>query len=116
MWYHLIKLTIEANIWALKDLGVQKIIAVTAVGGITALLSPGTIVIPHQIIDYTYGRENTFFDGTIKSLEHIDFTQPYNSDLRTRLIEAAEKKKLKLLMKEFMQRLRDQDLRLQRKF
>jgi len=91
------KINYRANIWALKDLGVQKIIAVTAVGGITALLSPGTIVIPHQIIDYTYGRENTFFDGTIKSLEHIDFTQPYNSDLRTRLIEVARKEKIKII-------------------
>ncbi len=91
------KINYRANIWALKDLGVERIIAVTAVGGITSLSSPGTTIIPHQIIDYTYGRENTFFDGTVNSLEHIDFTQPYNSNLRTRLIEAAHKEKIKII-------------------
>jgi len=91
------KINYRANIWALKDLGVKKIISVTAVGGITALSSPGTIVIPHQIIDYTYGRENTFFDGAVNPLEHVDFTQPYNSDLRDRLIAAAQKENIKII-------------------
>ena len=66
----------RANIQALKDCGAAEIIAVNAVGGITPALAPGRIVIPAQIIDYTWGREHTFQDEAARPVKHIDFTRP----------------------------------------
>ena len=56
------KLNFRANIWALKNVGVGRVIAVAAVGGIATDAGPRRIVIPHQVIDYTYGRSQTFFE------------------------------------------------------
>jgi len=78
-----------ANIWALHSVGVSEVIAVGAVGGITPQCTVGKIVIPDQIIDYTYARQHTFFDGTPNKVEHIDFSEPYSAALRERLISAA---------------------------
>lgn len=78
-----------ANIWALKNVGIEKIIAVGVVGGIHADCTDGSIVVPDQIIDYTHDRESTFFDGGADPVEHIDFTYPYNSALREALINGA---------------------------
>ncbi len=80
----------RANIWALQAQGVCTIVAVAAVGGITDALLPGTLVVPDQIIDYTHGREATYFDGLSKSLAHIDFTQPFSTTLRKRLLRAGK--------------------------
>ncbi|MCX8086408.1 MAG: S-methyl-5'-thioinosine phosphorylase [Rhodocyclaceae bacterium] len=81
----------RANLWALvKAAGAREIISVASVGGIRADLSPGTLVVPHQIIDYTYGRPQTFFDGGEAPVAHIDFTEPYDAALRERLLCAAE--------------------------
>ncbi|MCX7960457.1 MAG: S-methyl-5'-thioinosine phosphorylase [Burkholderiales bacterium] len=79
----------RANIWALKEQGVEGVISVASVGGIRADFGPGTLVIPHQIIDYTWGRRNTFFDGPGDPVVHIDFTEPYAPALRARLLAAA---------------------------
>ncbi len=79
----------RANIWALKQVGVSSIISVASVGGIRADLGPGSLVVPHQIIDYTWGRRGTFFDGGDTSVVHVDFTQPYDPELRRILLEAA---------------------------
>ena len=81
----------RANIQALKDCGAAAIIAVNAVGGITPALTPGRIVIPAQIIDYTWGREHTFQGEARRPVKHIDFTRPYTEALRQRLIAAATK-------------------------
>ncbi len=89
------KINYQANIWGLKQLGVTEIIAVAAVGGITADMPPSHIAIPDQIIDYSYGREHTFFAENLDTVTHIDFTFPYNQPLRNRLIEAATKANLK---------------------
>jgi 5'-methylthioinosine phosphorylase len=78
----------RANLWALKEQGAQRIISVAAVGGIRADLLPGVIVLPDQIIDYTYGREFTYFDGRDCSVTHIDFTQPYSQVLRQQILDA----------------------------
>ena len=51
----------RANLWALKEIGIENIISVAAVGGITPEMSPGRIAFPHQIIDYTWSRHHTFF-------------------------------------------------------
>ena len=52
----------RANLWALKEVGVDIILAANVVGGISESMAPGVLVIPDQIIDYTWGREHTFFD------------------------------------------------------
>ena len=79
-----------ANIWGLKQLGVERIIAVAAVGGITTSMAPGHIAIPDQIIDYSYGRKHTFFADDNFPLTHIDFSFPYHAKLRAELIAAAQ--------------------------
>ncbi len=79
----------RANIWALSKRGAVGIISVASVGGIRADLKPGDVVIPHQIIDYTWGRKSTFFEGQDCGVTHVDFTEPYDANLRRRLVEAA---------------------------
>lgn len=88
------KINYLANIWGLKQLGVAQIIAVAAVGGITPEMEPAHIAIPDQIIDYSYGREHTFFAAD--TVNHIDFTYPYNQTLRAHLITAAAKANIKV--------------------
>ena len=84
------KINYRANIWALKSVGVTDVIAVAAVGGIHKDTPPEKIVIPDQVIDYTYGRNHTFFEDDLSEVTHIDFTYPYNESLRKRLIQAAK--------------------------
>jgi 5'-methylthioadenosine phosphorylase len=79
----------RANIWALREGGATEIVSVASVGGIRADLGPGTLVIPHQIIDYTWGRPATFFEGGDVPVSHIDFTRPYSEPLRQKLLAAA---------------------------
>ena len=84
------KITYRANIWGLKHLGVENIIAVAAVGGITPEMAPAHIAIPDQIIDYSHSRLHTFFEDENYPVTHIDFTYPYNRALRAALIIAAK--------------------------
>ncbi len=91
------RINYRANIFALKSLGISEIIALAAVGGIAADCKPETIVIPDQVIDYSWGREHTYYDGVENKddvarnkVEHIDFTQPFDDNLRQRVISAAE--------------------------
>lgn len=79
----------RANLWALKQAKADAVVSVASVGGIRADLVPGTLVIPHQIIDYTWGRRSTFFEGPDQPVHHIDFTHPYDQGLRERLLGAA---------------------------
>ena len=86
----------RANIWALKESGVKRIVALAAVGGISDHLAPGSIVIPDQIIDDTWGRAHTFFDGPaiggmIAGVKHIDFSRPFSEAMREKIIAAANK-------------------------
>lgn len=80
----------RANIYALHMQGVTEIAAIAAVGGIHANLTPGVIAIPHQMIDYTYGREHTYHDGIDKPVKHIDFTRPYCDNMRSKWLTAAK--------------------------
>ncbi len=82
------KVNYRANIWALQQVGVKQIIAVNAVGGIRADWPPGSLVVPAQLIDYSYGREPSFYDGRDGRLEHVDFTEPYSPQLREKLLQA----------------------------
>ena len=85
------KINYRANLAALAKLKVDQILSITAVGGISPEASPRAIVIPEQIIDYTYGREQTFYDGVDKQVEHIDFTYPFCTSTRAEVIGAAKR-------------------------
>ncbi len=80
----------RANLWAIRDLGARRVVAVNSVGGIAPELGPGVIAIPDQIIDYTWGRKHTFFEGPEAPVKHVDFTHPYCADTRKLLALAAE--------------------------
>ncbi|MGH1536898.1 MAG: S-methyl-5'-thioinosine phosphorylase [Gammaproteobacteria bacterium] len=90
------KINYRANIWALKSVAVTDVIGVAAVGGIHKDIPPKKIVIPDQIIDYTYGRKHTFFEDDLPEVTHIDFTKPYNEILRERLIIAARESNINI--------------------
>lgn len=79
----------RANIWALSDIGVEHVIAVAAVGAIADIPCP-SLIIPDQIIDYTYGRRHTFYDAETKEVKHVDFSYPYCQELRATLIKAGQ--------------------------
>ncbi len=82
----------RANIWALAKVAkATQIVSVASVGGIRADLAPGAVVVPHQIIDYTYGRNNSFFEGGDSQVVHVDFTHPYDAKLRANLLESAQR-------------------------
>jgi 5'-methylthioadenosine phosphorylase len=80
----------RANIWALSQLQIDGILSVASVGSIRPDLKLGELVVPDQILDYTHGRESTFFEGESQAVQHIDFTWPYNQALRTALCMAAD--------------------------
>ena len=79
----------RANLWALKQAGAADVISVASVGGIRNDIWPGMLLVPHQIIDYTWGRAATFFEGPGAPVNHIDFTEPYSRAMRERVLEAA---------------------------
>jgi 5'-methylthioadenosine phosphorylase len=85
------KVNYRANIWALREYRVEYIVSVASVGGISADFTPGALALPDQIIDYTHGREFTYFGGTDRSVVHVDFTQPFCEALRVRLLAAAKR-------------------------
>jgi 5'-methylthioadenosine phosphorylase len=78
----------RANLWALKEQGASAVLAVASVGGIRDVL-PGQLVLPHQLIDYTSGRAQTFFDGGDQQVVHVDFTHPYSERLRALCLAGA---------------------------
>ena len=79
----------RANIWALREAGAKEVVAIATVGGIHKDFGPGVLVLPDQIIDYTWGRASTFSQGPGAPVRHIDFTEPYSSLLRQRVLDAA---------------------------
>jgi 5'-methylthioadenosine phosphorylase len=80
----------RANLWALHSRGVRRVLAVATVGGIAANLKPGTIAVPEQIIDYTWGRKSTYFEGSEQPVTHVDFTHPYDAGMRKLALAAAK--------------------------
>jgi len=72
----------RANIWALREKQVTRIIAVCTVGAIDARLASGSLALPDQIIDYTWGRPSTYFEGAEQPVTHIDFTYPFCEETR----------------------------------
>jgi 5'-deoxy-5'-methylthioadenosine phosphorylase len=79
----------RANLWALKEEGVEGVVSVASVGGIRKGLAPGSLMVPDQIIDYTWGRPSTFYEGAASLVTHVDFTEPYSGPLRARILAAA---------------------------
>jgi 5'-methylthioadenosine phosphorylase len=84
----------RANIWGFKNLGVERIFAVNAVGAINKAMTPGDIVIPDQCIDLTHGRASTFYEGD--EVVHIDLTDPYCGELRGVLLRSGKERDVDL--------------------
>ncbi len=76
----------RANLWVLKELGATRVVATATVGGIDRSLRVGDLVVPSQIVDYTYGREQTYV-GSMK-INHFDLTSPFDATLRNALLRA----------------------------
>ena len=83
------RINYRANIDGLKQLGVDGIIAINAVGGIDPALPPGSLVVPDQLIDYTWGRAHSFSDDAASPLLHVEFAHPFEGRLRKALLVAA---------------------------
>ncbi|MDD4753895.1 MAG: S-methyl-5'-thioadenosine phosphorylase [Desulfitobacteriaceae bacterium] len=80
----------RANIWALKELGVERILATAAVGSLNEVMEPGHFVLVDQFLDFTKNRQNTFYDGGEMGVVHTDMTNPYCPHLREVLAESAQ--------------------------
>ena len=78
----------RANLWLLKQMGAERVAATYTVGSIDSGLVPGDLVLPHQVIDYTWGRAHTFDESGGR---HVDFTEPFDAGLRLAAAEAAER-------------------------
>jgi 5'-methylthioadenosine phosphorylase len=88
------KVNYRANLYALKQIGVQRIIATNAVGGINSEYNPGDLSVPEDIIDMTKSRAGTFFDSS--PVTHIDVSQPYCPELRSTLLDSSRNTKVKV--------------------
>ena len=78
----------RANIFALKSLGIEKIISISACGSLREDFAPGDIVIPDQIFDFTKNRKRTFFDSGL--VAHVGSANPFCHDLSTALYNAVQ--------------------------
>ena len=83
------KVNYRANLAALKQLGATRVLALNTVGGITDAFGPRVLACPDQLIDYTWGRESSFWDGQGEAL-HVDFGQPYSPAFRGQVLAAAQ--------------------------
>ncbi|MBS0194940.1 MAG: S-methyl-5'-thioinosine phosphorylase [Proteobacteria bacterium] len=91
------KVNYRANLWLLREAGVRRVLAVNAVGGITQRFGPRVLGLPDQLIDYTWGRAASFWDGADGDLLHVDMTDPYTPSLRTAVHAAAREVKIPLV-------------------
>ncbi len=82
------KINYRANLWALKSLGVEAVLSSSAVGGLRAGYGPSTFVVTDQLIDRTWGRTDTFFDGTTAGVQHLPASEPFCPVLRSLLARA----------------------------
>ncbi len=88
------KINYRANMWGFREIGVERILSVNAVGGISSVLKPGDMVIPDQIIDMTHGRAATFYEED--EVVHVDFTDPYCPELRQAIFLSGEEARAEL--------------------
>jgi 5'-methylthioadenosine phosphorylase len=82
----------RANIWAMRDLGVKRIIAPSAVGSLKEDMKPGDLVIPDQFIDFTKGRQYSFYDGGV--VGHFSLADPFCPELSWLCVETARSLKI----------------------
>jgi len=80
------KVNYRANIYAMKLAGVTSIISISAVGSLQELIAPGDFVLVNQFVDFTKGREATFFDGPV--VAHVSMADPVCCSLHQRLVDA----------------------------
>jgi len=83
------RINYRANVQALGDARVDRILALAAVGGIAEDCAPRVLCVPDQIIDYTHGRDGSFYDGSDGGVVHVDFSFPFSEPLRRLLLESA---------------------------
>lgn len=81
----------RANIAGLADFGIRTIVGLNTVGVISGKAAPGTIAVPADLVDYTWGREASFFNGKDEGLQHIDFSEPFSGSLRRQLVSAGRR-------------------------
>ena len=81
------RINFRANLWAMKEIGVTRIIGPAACGALKPELRPGTFVVCDQFVDRTHGRDDTFYDGP--QTTHVSAADPYCADLRRILVESA---------------------------
>lgn len=86
----------RANVWALAETGVTRILAVNAVGGIADTMVPGALAVPDQVIDYTHGRKHTFFEGG-EPVTHVDFTEPFCPRARRLILDAGRAARISVI-------------------
>ncbi|MEK6805537.1 MAG: S-methyl-5'-thioinosine phosphorylase [Pseudomonadota bacterium] len=91
------RINYRANLWMLKQAGIQSVIAIAAVGGIARQLPPAAVAIPDDLIDYTYSRDHTYSDGDGASVQHVEVTDPYAPALRSTLLRSAKRAKIKIM-------------------
>ena len=82
------KVNYRANLHALQQAGARRVLALNTVGGITDAYGPRVLACPDQLVDYTWGRESTFWDGEGEAL-HVDFGHPYSPMFRHKVLAAA---------------------------
>ena len=80
------KINFRANVWALKELGVERIIGPCAAGSLKPDVRPGEFVVCDQLVDRTRGRPDTFYDGPVTT--HVTFADPYCPELRRLAIQS----------------------------
>ncbi|AGA90665.1 purine nucleoside phosphorylase [Thioflavicoccus mobilis 8321] len=85
------RINYRANLWALRAAGASHVVGLGAVGGITPAFGPCVLAVPDQLIDYTYGRAQTYHDTTDSKVVHIDFSAPYCASLCEDLLAAGQK-------------------------
>lgn len=83
------RINYRANLRALADLGATHVVALNTVGGIAPTATPGSLWLPHDAIDYTWGREGSFHDGVLLALDHVEFAEPFDAAMRALLGDAA---------------------------
>ncbi|WAH97211.1 MTAP family purine nucleoside phosphorylase [Arthrobacter sp. MMS18-M83] len=82
----------RANLWAFKSLGVEAVISSAAVGGLASSHGTGMFAVPDQVLDRTWGRSDTFYDGSLPTgVQHLPAAEPYSAPLRAALISALER-------------------------
>lgn len=84
----------RANIWALHHIGCKEILAFSGMFNISSAIVLGDVVIPDQLIDYTWNRAATFFDSPIENVQYTEFAEPYSANSRAKLIAACQKQEL----------------------